>query len=214
MQFKIRHFDYRIILGSLLVLGGILGILEKLNLIANASGIFWSGIFGIAGIAFLFIFLTNREHWWSAIPAFSLIGLAINTGLPDSLENFGGLAFLGCIGLGFVAIYIANHTHWWAIIPSGALLTIGIISAVSNLAQGVETGAILFIGLGLTFFFLAILPTGSTGMTWALIPATILLIIGALLGTPFKGSLDYLWIAALFLGGVSMIWQFVRSRKR
>lgn len=49
MEIKIKHIDYRILIGTLLVLGGILGILEMLNLIANASGIFWAVIFGITG---------------------------------------------------------------------------------------------------------------------------------------------------------------------
>ncbi|HCM96133.1 MAG: hypothetical protein A2X25_04250 [Chloroflexi bacterium GWB2_49_20] len=214
MEIKIKHMDYRILLGVLLILGGILGILEKLNLISNASRIFWTFIFGIAGFAFLYIFATNREHWWSAIPAFSLLGLALTIGLPTKFDMFGGLTFLGGIGLGFIVIYLKNRRNWWAIIPSGVSITLGVISFVSNFAHRQDTGALFFIGLGLTFLLLAILPTGTHTMTWAFIPATILLIFGSLLGTTFKGSLDYIWIAALFLGGISMIWQFLRTQKR
>lgn len=119
---------------------------------------------------------------------------------------FGGLTFLGGAGLGFIAIYLTNRRNWWAIIPSGVLLTLGGVSFASNFTRGQDTGALFFIGLGLTFLFEAIPPTGSHGMTWAFIPAAILLIFGALLETPFKGSLDYIWIAAIFLGGISMIW--------
>ncbi|MDO9131278.1 MAG: hypothetical protein Q7U34_15575 [Anaerolineales bacterium] len=48
--------------------------------------------------------------------------------------------------------------------------------------------------------------------TWAYIPAVILMVFGALIDTAFQGSLDYVWIAALFLGGLALIWQFFRSR--
>lgn len=213
MENRIKKIDYRILLGGLLILGGLLGILEKLDVINNASGFFWAFIFGLAGIAFIYIFITNREHWWSIIPGSSLIGLAITIGLPENLDKYGGLAFLGSLGLGFLTIYIANRKHWWSIIPSGVLLTLGIISSVSSQIEGQDTGALFFLGLGFTFLLVAILPTGFNRMNWALIPATILLIFGILLGTPFRGSLDYIWIGALFLGGIYMIWHFFRTQK-
>ena len=211
---RINKIDYRILIGVLLILGGLLGILEKLGVINNASGFFWATIFGLVGVGFLYIFLTNREHWWSIIPGFSLFGLAITIMLPDNLNNYGGLAFLGALGLGFLTIYIVNHKHWWALMPSGVLLTLGIISSVSNDLQGQDTGAIFFIGLGLTFLLVAILPTGSLRMSWAFIPASILFIFGILLGTSFRSSLDYFWIGALFIGGFYMIWQFFKTFKR
>jgi len=214
MENKFKNIDYRIMLGVLLILGGILGILEKFGAINNASGLFWALIFGLAGVAFVYIFLTNREHWWSIIPGSTLIGLAITVGLPEKINKFSGLAFLGALGFGFLLIYFFNRKHWWAIIPSGVLITLGIISTVSYQMQGQDTGALFFIGLGITFLLVAILPNKAQRMNWAFIPATILFIFGALLGTSFRGWLDYVWIGALFCGGIFMIWQFFRTQKR
>jgi len=213
MENRFKNIDYRILLGVLLVIGGILGILEKFGVIINASGAFWALIFGLAGVAFLYIFITNHEHWWSIIPGSTFIGLAITVGLPEKLNIYGGLAFLGVLGLGFLIIYFVNRKHWWAIIPSGVLITLGIISSVSNQIQDQDSGALFFIGLGITFLLVAILPSKVQRMNWALIPATILLIFGALLGTSFRGSLDYIWIGALFCGGIYMIWRFFRTQK-
>ena len=214
MKNRIMNIDYRILLGALLILGGILGILEKIGMINNASGSFWALIFALAGVAFLYIFITNREHWWSIIPGSALIGLAITVGLPEKLNMYGGLAFLGAMGLGFLIIYFVNRKHWWAIIPSGVLITLGLISSVSNQMQGQDTGALFFIGLGITFLLVAILPNRNLRMNWAFIPAMILLIFGALLGTSFRGSLDYIWIGALFCGGIYMVWRFFKTQKR
>jgi hypothetical protein len=212
MNIKNKFFDFRIILGTLLILGGLLGIFEKLNVITNATGIFWALIFGVAGFVFFYSFITNKQHWWSAIPAFSLLGLAGSIVLPDALNYLGGLSFLGGIGFGFFAIFISDKKHWWAIIPGGILLTLGSISVISNFVQDQGTGAAFFVGLGFTFLLVGILPTGSQRMNWAFIPATILLIIGALLGISFKSTLDYVWIFALFFGGIVMIWQFLISQ--
>jgi hypothetical protein len=213
MNFRIKKIDYRVLLGVLLILGGLLGILEKLGAINNASGYFWAIIFGLAGVIFLYIFVTNREHWWSIIPGSALIGLALTIDLPENLNNYSGLAFLGAMGLGFLTIYIIDQKHWWAIIPSGVLFTLGIISLISNQMQGQDTGALFFVGLGITFFLVAILPNKGQPMKWAFIPATILMLFGTLLGTSFRGALDYIWIGALFCGGIYMIWHFLRTQK-
>jgi len=213
MEKRKNKIEYRILIGVLLILGGLLGLLEKLGFIDNASGFFWATIFLLAGVGFSYIFLTNREHWWSIIPGSSLFGLAITVGLPEELDRYGGLAFLGALGLGFLVIYIVNRKHWWTLIPSGVLLSLGLISSVSNELQGQDTGSLFFIGLGLTFLLVALLPTGSHRMSWAFIPASILLIIGTLLGTTLRSLFDYIWIGALFVGGFYMIWLFFTTRK-
>jgi hypothetical protein len=59
----------------------------------------------------------------------------------------------------------------------------------------------LFLGLGLTFILVAILPGGSS-RSWALIPGIILLVFGAFLGISFAGLSAYLWpVVLIVLGG-------------
>jgi len=205
-----KRIDFRIVIGALFILGGILLLLEKRGLLVGARGLFWGAAFVVAGAAFLYVFLTNRVHWWSAIPAFTLLGLAASSFLPDSL-GLDGLAFLGGIGLGFWAAYFTGRERWWAIIPGGVLITLGVTSVLDNLAAGMETDGVFFLGLGLTFLLVAVLPTpGPT--RWAYFPAAALIILGILLGKPFSAYTDYIWIAALFVGGLVLIWQYLRSR--
>jgi len=143
-------------------------------------------------------------------PAFALLGLSISQLLPDSLDGFSGLAFLGGIGLAFLWVYFADTSRWWAIIPAGVMLTLGTISVLDEVS-GVDNGGILFLGLGLTFILLTILPGGSS-RSWALIPGVILLVFGAILGTPFSGFTQYLWPAILIILGGYFIVRFFRSQ--
>jgi hypothetical protein len=202
---KLYPLNYRILFGTILILGGILGFLEKFGLIANASKLFWGFIIGIAGMVFFHYFLTKRAQWWWAIPAFSLVGLAGMIVMPSSLIAFRGIAFLGAVGLGFLVIYLKKRDFWWAIIPTGVFLTLGSISSLSNFTNGKESATIFFIGLGLTFLIVALIPSGSHHLYWAFIPSIILIIFGALLGFQFNSILDYVWILALFLVGFSLV---------
>jgi len=207
-----KRVDFRIILGVLLVLGGLLGLLDKFGIFPaswKAADLFWGAITGAAGLFFLYTFITEKNHWWAAIPAATLLGMSAASFLPESLSGWDGLAFMGGVSLGFWLIYATGRERWWAIIPAGVLLTLGLTSLASDIFGGVDTGGLFFIGIGLTFLLTAILP--PAGRTWAYIPAAVLLVLGAVLGTPFAGVLDYVWIAGLFVGGAALIWQFLRK---
>jgi hypothetical protein len=202
-----KRIDFRIVIGVLLILASILGFLDKFEIIQSGWDLFWGVILGAAGIAFLYVFATNRQQWWAAIPGFTLLGMSASAFLLERL-GWGGLAFLGGIGLGFWAVYLTGRERWWAIIPGGVLLTLGATSALSQAFRIQDTGSVFFIGLGLTFLLVAVLARQK----WGYIPAIILIVAGALVDTAFEGSLDFVWIAALFLGGAALIWQYIRSK--
>src|SRR5919109_710352 len=112
---NMRRYDPRLIVGGLLVLGGLLSLLDAMGVITNASGIFWGLLFAAGGLFFLYMLVNNRENWWAAFPAFTLLGLAASSFLPDSLEAFDGLVFFAGISLGFWWVYFtATNEHWWA----------------------------------------------------------------------------------------------------
>jgi hypothetical protein len=207
---KMRRLDPRLILGLLFIVGGILSLLGALDIISNAGGIFWGLISAAAGAAFLYILVTDRNNWWAAFPAFTFFGLAASSFLPDSLEAYEGLVFFLGISRGFWWVYFTNREHWWAIIPGGVLLTLGVVSVLDDVLGGDAGGGVFFLGLGLTFVLVAALPGGSA-RTWALIPGVILLVFGALLGTPFLGLAEYLWPAVLILLGGYFIVRFFRN---
>jgi hypothetical protein len=142
-----KRFDYRILIGVVLILGGILMLVDRSGLLRGASNFFWAGILAIGAGFFLYWFFTDRSRWWAAIPGFTLAGMAASTLLLDRL-GLGGLAFLGGIGIGFWAVYIRQPTSWWAIIPGGVLLTLGFTSALGEVFHMSETAGVFFTGLG------------------------------------------------------------------
>lgn len=204
-----KRYDPRLWLGGLLILGGVLALLQNLNIISNVSGIFWGLIWGGVGIYFLYRLFVYRE-WWAAFPGFILVGLALANFLPASLGAYDGLIFLGGISVAFLWVYFTDTSRWWAIIPAGVMLTLGTISVLDEVSSADNDG-ILFIGLGLTFILLAILPGGSS-RSWALIPGTVLLVLGAILGTPFGGLTQYLWPVLLILLGGYFLFRFFRNQ--
>jgi hypothetical protein len=201
-----KRFDYRILVGTALILGGILMLLNQTGILKGTVDLFWAGLLAIAAAIFLFWFFSDRSKWWAAIPGFTLAGLAVSSLLLNRI-GWGGLAFLGGIGLGFWAIYFSERTRWWAIIPGGVLLTLGITSVMSDAYGVMDSGGVFFVGLGLTFVLVALLAK----MKWAFIPAAVLLLLGFFLGTPFVGYMQYIWIGVLLVAGVILVASALRK---
>ena len=97
-----KRFDYRILVGAALILGGILLLLDQTGILKGAADLFWAGVLALGAAIFLFWFFSDRSKWWAAIPGFTLAGMAAASLLLDR-TGWGGLAFLGGIGLGFWA---------------------------------------------------------------------------------------------------------------
>lgn len=202
-----KRVDFRILIGAILVLGGILMLLDQMRILRGATNFFWAGILAIGAALFLYWFIQERSRWWAAIPGFTLAGMAASTLLLDRL-GWGGLAVLGGMGVGFWAVYIRDRRHWWAIMPGGFLLTLGVISAMTEAYQITATGGVLLVGFGITFLLLGLL----ANMKWSYLPAAVLLVIGFFLGTPFMGIFQYAWIGVLLLAGAILIISSLRSR--
>ncbi|HEY5269237.1 MAG TPA: hypothetical protein VII97_02800 [Anaerolineales bacterium] len=201
-----KRFDYRVLIGVALILGGILMLLDRTGVLIGATDFFWAGLLAVGAGIFLFWFFSDRSKWWAAIPGFTLAGMAASTLLLDKI-GWGGLAFLGGIGVGFWAVYFRQSAQWWAIIPGGVLLTLGFTSALTEAFNIVETGGVFFVGLGLTFMLVALLAK----MKWAFIPAAVLLLLGFFLGAPFVGVLEYAWIGILLIAGILLVISAARS---
>jgi hypothetical protein len=205
-----QKYNPRLIVGGLLLLGGLLSLLDAMGIIRNAGGIFWGLIWGAVGVFFLYLLVSDKyRNWWAAFPGFTLIGMAVSSMLPKALSGLDGFVFLGSISAAFLWVYFTDKTRWWAIIPGGVLLTLGIISALDEIS-GFESGGLLFIGLGLTFLLVALLPGGSN-RSWAFIPAIVLMLFGTLL-VPAFGVSGYVGPALLILAGGFLILRFFRNK--
>jgi hypothetical protein len=211
-----RRLESRILWGVLLMAAGILFLLDSLGIMAVGT-ILWPVLIAIASLAFLSIFVTApRANWWAAIPGFVLLGLtgtiALDQLAPEGAGDWGGALFLGGIALAFWVIYLVNPDNWWAVIPGGTLLTLALIAGLSSRLEGVEMGGVFFFGLGLTFALLALLPTREGRLTWAIIPAIVLLIMGALITAAAAQIINYVWPVALVLGGLYLLYRVFRPR--
>lgn len=200
-----RQIDIRILLGITLIFASLLGFLELRGILQNASAIFWGVIFGAGALVFLYIFFTQPQHWWAAIPGFTLAGISAAAFLPERW-GWDGMAFLGGISLGFWTVYFTGRQRWWALMPAGILLTLALSSSLSQY-QTLDATGIFFLGIGLTFLAVAILGQ----QTWAYIPAAVLLILGLMSGVQVSGWLRYAWIVALLITGLLLMYQALRK---
>ena len=195
--------------GLLLIAAGIFLLLQNMGIFVAVSALLAMALFTLGGLAFLFVFLTHPQaRWWAAIPGCTLLGLATTTLLdnyaPPLLEPLAGSAFLGSIGVGFALVYLANRALWWAIIPGGVLSTLAVVAALDEVGDtGLDSGGVFFIGLGLTFLLVALLPHRSEErLTWAFIPATVLIILGVFVGIGLERFFNLLWPVILILIGI------------
>lgn len=209
-----RRFDIRIILGAgLIALGGLM-LLEKMGVLRGAGSLFW-GVAFLAGAAYFFyIFLKDaRGRWWMIIPGMVLLGIGGQAFLPAAFEGWDGALFLGAIGLAFWIVYLTDHSRWWGIIPGGVLLTLAAVTIVNESLSSIATGSIFLLGLALTFILVALLPNPVGKMQWAYIPAAVLAVMGALLGSAStSGLVGYVWPAALIVAGILTIFGFFFRR--
>ncbi len=203
------RLNLRILIGSVLVLTGLLLLLEQFKILTGITGILWGLICAAAGAYFLYRFLGHiRSEWWAAIPAGALLGIGVGGLLSTLLSGWGGFFFMAGLGAGFWAIYFTDRQRWWAIIPGGILVTLGLVALAGDVFRAPEGGGgLILIGFGLTFILVALLAR----LQWAWIPGLILLILGAFVGTPWQGMANYVWPAVLILGGLLLILQFARK---
>ena len=73
-------------------------------------------------------------------------------------------------------------------------------------------GGVLFLGLGLTFLVLTVIRTPEGRLTWATIPAAVLLVIGALLTAQVLRAFAYIWPIALVVIGAYLLFRAALTR--
>ena len=207
-----KRFDIRVIFGGGLVLLGGLLLLEQMNILHGAAGLFFGALFLLGAAYCLRIFLKDpRGQWWAIIPCMVLFGIGSDAILPEGLRVLSGALFLGSIGVAFFAVYATDRARWWGIIPGGVLMTLAAITLVEKSFSHTDTGSLFFLGLGLTFLLVALLPNPFGKTQWAYIPAVVLMVIGALIGSASTtGLAAYVWPMVLILGGGALIFFYFK----
>jgi hypothetical protein len=203
-----RWLGNRLFWGILLVLGGVVFLLQNLGFF-ELGDLFWALLFGLGGLFFLSVFFPNRSNWWVLIPGLTLLSIAVllvaSRFLPAFADMWGGSIVLGGIGLSFLLIYLVDRNNWWAIIPFGVLETLAVVAGLESVIPDFAAGGIFFLGLGLTFALVAILPGLHGSMWWAWIPAGVLVMMGLLLVLISGQAAGFVLPAVLILGGLLLI---------
>ena len=207
-----KNDQSRFIWGGILILAGALFMLQELNILGNAFQYLWLLLMAAGSVVFLWIYFSKSDQWWAVIPGLTLLGLSV-AGLEGLLNIFPGsdwtgAIFLGCIGLAFWLVYLRKQEQWWAIIPGGVLLTLAAVTALDNIFGWSEV--VFFLGLGLTFFLVALLPNQGQDTRWAYIPAGIMTVLAITLFAPFKTAMLIFWPIVLIGLGIFIL---IRSWK-
>ncbi len=210
-----KILESRILWGGLLILAGILFLVQNLG-IFRVGDLFWVVLLGLAGVFFLSIFLQNKSNWWPLIPGLTLFSVGsivlLNWVSPDYGERWSGSIILAGIGLSFALVYLIARQNWWAIIPAGVLFTLAVIAGLEEFFPALGTAGLFFLGLGLTFALVALLPNPQGEMRWAWIPGGILLLIGSIFLVAGENLLVYVWPIILILAGGLFIIRAIRNR--
>ena len=197
----------RMIWGSILVLAGVLFFLQEFQVLGSAFEYLWVFLMAAGSGAFLWIYFSKHEQWWAVIPGLTLLGLTL-TGLESIFNifpggNWTGAVFLGCVGLAFWLVYLRRQEQWWAIIPGGVLVTLALVAGLEFLSD--SSDVIFFLGLGLTFALVALLPNQIHNTRWAFIPAGVMFVLGLFLFAPIQSVINYVWPIVLVGLGIFIL---------
>jgi hypothetical protein len=207
----------RMAAGLLLVGAGILVLLQNLGIVRGGLSLLWALCFLAGGAVFTFVFFNDRKNWWAIIPGFTLLGIGalilLDWALPVSGDSLGGTLLLGAMGASFWVIYANRREHWWPIIPGGVLITVAISTLVEDLVSpGFDTGSLVLLGLGATFYLVYALSPSAKKMTWALYPAGILAAIGVAIGIASSSLMRFLGPVALLVAGIYLVYRAARPK--
>lgn len=213
-----RRVNAAVVVGVFLVLLGLLLLLDNLGLLPGGWALVLAVVFALGGLAFVWGYVTEREWWWAAIPGMALVGIAAliayTSLVPEAAGGVGAGLFFVSLGLGFLLIYARARENWWAVIPGGVMLTLGVVTGLESAVSGLEMGGVFFLGLALTFVAVYLAPNPEGRMTWALIPAAVLAVMGLLILAAAIRLLGYLWPLALILGGAYLLLRTFRGATR
>jgi hypothetical protein len=211
----IKALSSRIFWGIILIIGGIFLLLDTFGIIKGGE-LFWTIVTAAVALLFLSLFVMNREHWWALFPGIILLAVSAMIGLNSFLPGFAetnltSTVILGGVALSFLLVYLAERSNWWAIIPMGVVATIAIVAMKDvNTSTGLDSGGIFFLGIGLTFALVALVPSQGGHMRWAWIPAGILGVFGLILLMAVEEFINYLWPSILILGGLTLVARSLR----
>lgn len=202
----------------ILIATGVLVLLQNTGVAAGDTGQVVSLVLLAAlGIFFTALYFPARRQWFWVALGLGCFSFALGNAvyfIPALDEVYRqAVIFIG-LGISFLTIYLVNRMNWWAMFPAGLLITLGAIQLFEQSYADFPSGGVLVLGLGLAFLILFLVPTPLGRLRFALVPAVILLVLGAVIvfGQPYNIS-DYLLPGLVLLSGVALIVLTTRKKK-
>lgn len=89
------------------------------------------------GVVFLYIYLSERTHWWFVIPAYVLLAIGVMVGLIEVgilEDNLIASYVMFSIAIPFFVVFARDRNLWWALIPGGIMGLIGLALLITEAA--------------------------------------------------------------------------------
>ncbi len=177
----------------------------------------------LIALPFLFVYLRSRTRLWALIVFGVLAVISLIPVLSAGVnQEFVGSAVMFLFAAAFFVVFFTGvQQRWWALIPAGIFTTLGVVALLTPASMveilggepfaGQVTGAVFFLGLGLTFLVLwlrrAITPTA-----WAIYPAAVAGVLA--LATFFVGQAGYDATLPIILIAVGALVLYTAFRRR
>jgi hypothetical protein len=191
-----------------LIIGGLI-LLQNIKIFSGDVGsIVFILIYGILSIYMLLTYSRRKSQWWWLILGIFLLGLALSnlSEIIPSLKSYSSVIAVFFAGISFLIIYLIDRLNWWALIPGSVITSLSVIRYLEVSAPEIQTNGIMFLGLGIAFLILFLVPIRNIRMNWPLIPAVILFAIGATLSLNQDLNLiSFIGPALLLLGGILVL---------
>jgi len=199
-----------LIIGGALILFGVLFLLNNFDIVDISVGAVFAGIFVLAGLIFLVVFLLDREQWWALIPGFVLMGVGATIFVGEYMR-FGKVDVAGAVMLIFIAlpfwvIYILKRDFWWALFPAGAMTSIAALTLVPSRYDDLGV-AVMFFGWAATFLLVYYLAKQK----WAIWPMLGLLAMAISFLAGAFNIFGYLWPIVIIGAGAYLIYRAMRK---
>ncbi len=174
---KANNRMQNIVWGALLILFGVLALVQTY---IDISAWVWVAILGVAGLAVLAVYLSDRSSKALLIAVYVLWVLAfflafLTAGILSG--PFVPFFVLTAVAIPFILAFLQDRRRWAFLIPAYVLLVVGLMVLLleSGVLSDLLVPAYVMIAIAVPFFAVYF---WNRQNWWALIPAGILLVIG------------------------------------
>lgn len=195
-----------LMIGSILLIIGVLFLLNNLDVVYLESSLFWAPFFVVLSLLFFIYYWRERGSWWAVIPGVITLTLALII-FFDYLRLFSGgvlgSIFLWGTAVAFLLVYLVDRKNWWALIPFWVTLILGataIVETSHRFASGLG-GAIFLAGMGLGFLGVYILNRSNR---WALLPCLVFIALSGVVLVEVARLLPGMIGGTVFLWGAGL----------